>query len=526
MNDAAVGTNSYTVSSCANLADTKTGDVTWRVLAQYRGQPGCSDRDSAFVTKIYSVDKTAPAVPSGLNATADTNGVISASWDAATDTGCGGTDSYWAQVSTDPAFATAHSDSSWANGWTSAEDKSTNADAFPGGTTVYVHVRSRDGLNNQSTWSANISALIPVSVGTIQARAVTVDPTDTSCAAIRAGGSGGIDNTSFQFTPSSESHPAVKNQSGSSYVVFNNLTTGDYGIDPSPPPGYVLARSCWADEPGGTTGETSYATLDPLHTLTWDVGYTQGSPWSQVQGGDVYASGMLQSYVAVAPPLPPPRAFILDDPASGYPGVATYGMDYNFDSSAMTHGQTWVSSKNWLVHDTVPVTDYYQVLYQQFGSPAATAGNTTLSSRLAGSTTPYYYNGNLIVNAPAWTIPSGDKVVVFVSGNLTINTPISITPGGFIAFIVKGNITIAPAVAAIHGIYITSPAGTFDTGTGAVRFVGTGTFIAGNFVLGRNLGDVGNMSTASELFIYDPKLLFTMPDQMKKLSVSWEEVAP
>jgi hypothetical protein len=192
----------------------------------------------------------------------------------------------------------------------------------------------------------------------------------------------------------------------------------------------------------------------------------------------------------------------------------------------VTRGQTWVSSKNWLVQDTVPATDYYQVLYQQFGSPAAPPGDTTLSSRLVGSTTPYYYNGNLIVNAPAWTIPSGDKVVVFVSGNLTINTPITITPGGFIAFIVKGNITIDPAVAAIGGIYITSPAGTFDTGSGSVRFVGTGTFIAGDFLLRRNIGDVGNMTTASELFIYDPRLFFAMPDQMKKLSVSWEEVAP
>jgi hypothetical protein len=37
---------------------------------------------------------------------------------------------------------------------------------------------------------------------------------------------------------------------------------------------------------------------------------------------------------------------------AGIRGVATYGTDYNFDSSGATHGETWVSSKNWLVNDT------------------------------------------------------------------------------------------------------------------------------------------------------------------------------
>ena len=116
---------------------------------------------------------------------------------------------------------------------------------------------------------------------------MVVDPTDTSCATIRAGGTGGIDGTSFQFIPSSESHPAAQVQSGSSTVVFNYLLTGDYGIASSPPPGYILARACWSDAPGGTTGETSWATLGTLQTLTWDVGYVRGEPWSQVQGGEV-----------------------------------------------------------------------------------------------------------------------------------------------------------------------------------------------------------------------------------------------
>jgi hypothetical protein len=278
------------------------------------------------------------------------------------------------------------------------------------------------------------------------------------------------------------------------------------------------------------------AIVNNAETLQWDLGYTLGTQWTQVQGGDVYASATLQSYIPVGAT---PRSFILNG-TGGYPGVATYGGNCNFDSSSATcGGKTWVSSKNWLVHDTASATDFYQLMYRQFGSPAPTAsGDTTLTGKLAGSTEHYYYDGNLTINTPAWTIPSTDKVVVFVSGNLAINTPINIDSGGFIAFIVKGNITVSPSVGgpaassapAVEGIYITSPNGTFITGDssspGKQRFVGQGMFIAGSFLLQRDLGDLRNPTTSSELFIYNPQLLLTMPDQMKQLSVSWQEVAP
>jgi len=88
-----------------------------------------------------------------------------------------------------------------------------------------------------------------------------------------------------------------------------------------------------------------------------------------VQDGDVYAAGTLKTFV---PSLASPRAFILDGTTGGYPGVATYGGDCNFDSSsATTGGKTWVSSKNWLVNDTAPDTNFYQLLYRKFGGAPA-----------------------------------------------------------------------------------------------------------------------------------------------------------
>jgi hypothetical protein len=233
----------------------------------------------------------------------------------------------------------------------------------------------------------------------------------------------------------------------------------------------------------------------------------------------VYASGTLRSYV------PTPRRFITNG-AGGYPGVATYGGTFDFDAGAGT-GSTDVSSTNWLVKDLSPATDFYQLMYQRFGSPATPdyANPPSPVAKPASRTTPYYVTGNMTTSGN-WAVASGQNIIFIVDGNLTITGNITVAAGGFAAFIVRGTITLDPLVSAVQGIYITSPAGTFATGTGNVRFIGTGTFVAGNFTLQRDLGDVDNPTTSSELFVYNPQLLFTMPEAMKKLSVSWTEVAP
>jgi hypothetical protein len=358
--------------------------------------------------------------------------------------------------------------------------------------------------------------------GTIRARAMVVDAAKTSCTDIRASATG-IPKI-HQFTRSSESQPAPQTQSGTNYVTFAGLIPGSYTIDTTAPPSYIFARACWTDSVSGSSGETISHTLTADDTVTWDLGYTSGMAWSQAQGGDVYASATLQSYV---PAGAVPRAFILNG-AGGYPGVATYGQNYTFDSSGATHGETWVSSKNWLVADTAPATDFYQLLYRQFGGTPATVDYVNPASPVsqpASRTTPYYVTGDMTTSGD-WTVGSGQTLVFIIDGNLTIAGNITITGSGFAAFIARGDITVGPAVSGIDGIYITSPSGTFSTGTGAVRFVGTGTFVAGNFTLQRDIGAALNPTTSSELFIYNPQLLLTMPEAMKALSVSWQEVAP
>jgi len=164
-NESVGNITSYTPLSCdvGDSADTRTGAVTWRVRAQYPNN--CAD--SSFTTgAAYSVDKSASNVPTGLDLTCHLNGSVDASWNAAADVGCIGLHStpYWAQVSTDPTFATAINTAPWLNTWTSGTSKSTAIGAFSAEDVVYGHVRSRDGFDQQSAWSAPalpVSCTIP-----------------------------------------------------------------------------------------------------------------------------------------------------------------------------------------------------------------------------------------------------------------------------------------------------------------------------------------------------------------------------
>lgn len=381
----------------------------------------------------------------------------------------------------------------------------------------------------------------PIPVGTIQARGVQVSPADNSCAAIKAVPTteGQINGMTLQFTPSSASQPAPQTQSGANYAVFANVPLGSYTLDINPPTAnWVYMRPCWTNTIG-STGETLSATVGQDQTLRWDVGYTLGTPWVQTQGGDVYASGSLRSFI----PAVVPRVFNLDG-QGGYPGVVTHGTAYDFESDSLSSGGTLVSSTNWLVNASRASVHYYDLYYRRYGSPTTPYpfANLLAVTKPASSETPYYVVGNMTTSGN-WSVGSGESVVFIVNGNLTIGGRINITGTGFVAFIVNGSITVADTVGTtsasttpvVEGVYLatkTDQTGVFQTGTSAAaataRFVGSGMFVADSFLLERNLEGFGGGNTASsaELFVYDPQLLLTMPDTMKDLSVTWQEVAP
>ncbi|MFH0863518.1 MAG: hypothetical protein V1858_00305, partial [Candidatus Gottesmanbacteria bacterium] len=146
---------------------------------------------------------------------------------------------------------------------------------------------------------------------------------------------------------------------------------------------------------------------------------------------------------------------------------------------------------------------------------------------------------SISVNWPQ--ISQNDKIIILIDGNLDISKDINVASGGFIAFIVSGDITfykylgINPiadphSYKVVDGIYIAD--GTISTGdtsgetdsANKKQFIGKGMFIAGNFSLGRTLPD--NSTMPAEYFEFRPDLLVNFPKEMGDGQRTWSEVAP
>ncbi len=391
---------------------------------------------------------------------------------------------------------------------------------------------------------------------TINVRGHYVSPSDISCAAINASTSY-TTGTVFGLSPAVA--PTTQTQSGSAYLAWTQVPANTYSLLTTPPAGAVLQNACWTrSSTAPTNGSGTSLAVAVADTVNWDIGYSLGTPWVQTKGGDVIVKDTIKSLMTS---LASPRLFSVNGDG-GYPGNVSYGStgaapyNFNADVSDTTYGRNYVSSTNWLVNEPGDgfskdpfTTDWYQYfLYQldlspksgavaDYTNPVASITKPTTPSR---QTLPYVYlvSGDMTTSGD-WTIGANETIVFLVSGNVTIKGKITITPGGFFALIANGNITIDPTVGVayssstpvIEGFYVTSKTGSFITGqstnVGTECFVGKGSFVAGSFLLQRDLSSIGhNADTAAELFIYNPQLLLTMPDKMKDMKITWREAAP
>jgi hypothetical protein len=145
-------------------------------------------------------------------------------------------------------------------------------------------------------------------------------------------------------------------------------------------------------------------------------------------------------------------------------------------------------------------------------------------------------------------VAAGQSYIVFVDGNLTLSDPtnveelIKVSEGGFVAFIVSGNITISNNVGNdtltdtkgnVEGIYIADGTLTVASkGTAAggdERFVGEGTFVGWTTIkLDRDYSDGGarateNNTKPTEQFVFRPDLVKNVPTSMKHPHTLWQE---
>jgi len=211
----------------------------------------------------------------------------------------------------------------------------------------------------------------------------------------------------------------------------------------------------------------------------------------------------------------------------------------------------------------IPTEYSYQYFYNRFGFDHDSAEN-----QLASGAQPSLNSGLNIRFAPSdltisepWHISSGEQLIVFVNGSLTINDAtgdrrlIRADVGSYLAFIVSGNISINsnvgytvpdtyPIVFArpgtvspnVEGIYLANGTLTVASNGNASlpdkKFIGAGTFVGwGGVNLARTF-DYGVIGMAwhnfnpTETFIYRPDFLLNTPSVMKEPIHEWREVAP
>jgi len=287
--------------------------------------------------------------------------------------------------------------------------------------------------------------------------------------------------------------------------------------------------------------------------------------WWQTSVGEV---GAQQAIMSLIPDTVPPAQQYLSLANTSDPGVALSGTD----TVDLLFGQ--VNSRGDYRIGSGYNTGYIMENYQHFWtllqmppSPPSDnfSGDRGNAVKRASSMTPYYSSASLTIRNSSWQIASGETVMVFVNGNLTIGgagTDISVTPGGFLAFIVNGDIIIestvgndnnAPAGAFyrtvgslygtsnVEGVFVANGAiNVQSNGTMAefqdIQFVGEGVFAAWDgIILNRALAGCGgdltcvgldNNTEPGEIFRYRPDMMINAPEAFRRSRFDWEEVAP
>lgn len=248
--------------------------------------------------------------------------------------------------------------------------------------------------------------------------------------------------------------------------------------------------------------------------------------WWQAEGAGIYAGGI----GGVRSILPSSSLRLILAPVGGTEGVLMTS------TGTVDVGSGSVSDAGWRA-----VSRYrgkkmdFDYFAANMGVVKSGAGDWTLSNAIDLVGYPEgadfgYKNGAASVDDPM-SVGATESYVIFVNGNLDINNDITVTPGGFLAFIVKGDVTIDPEVTDLQGLYVID--GSFVTETKYVegvtddeQLVTGGSIVAwGSLSLSRSLG-AANSSLPAEKFVYRSDLLTNMPDTMKTFVMQWNEVVP
>ena len=274
-------------------------------------------------------------------------------------------------------------------------------------------------------------------------------------------------------------------------------------------------------------------------------------PWWQVWGGHLFAG--TQTGRAVSSDIPGTDTCI--EPAC-FPFLSSLdrNMTLNSDGFLLTGGgDIWADG--WLTYrepntfamgtQTTRLQETYSFFYKQYSLGLSPEDDFTGSAFDAQKPTQiqdvYFHSGDMVIQ-DSWQVTSGESFVILIDGNLLIEDPltigelITVGEGGFLAFIVSGDINIADSVGHavltnttgnIEGVYVADGTITLMSNSGMdKKFVGEGMFAGLSGVsLSRDFnGGVDNDSYPTETFIYRPDFIKNTPEKMKRSQMLRQEI--
>lgn len=115
--------------------------------------------------------------------------------------------------------------------------------------------------------------------------------------------------------------------------------------------------------------------------------------------------------------------------------------------------------------------------------------------------------------------------LVFVDGNVTIDSNVAVASGGFLMVVASGSITVDSTVTSVDGVWV-ADGGFTAAGSADNQLVINGIIYAsdsGSVRLSRGYTDAGNNNSPAVLVNYRPEFLFTMPGELTDVLSSWRE---
>ncbi|MCB9813646.1 MAG: Ig-like domain-containing protein [Pseudomonadales bacterium] len=346
----------------------------------------------------------------------------------------------------------------------------------------------------------------------------------------------------------------------------------DYGfttsleIDNSANPANILICSCpVGNNPLICTHTDSISPNLNEHFYVTTVNLSNG-PWWQVVGGNAYGADSFITNI-------PQTCYDVNNTAICKPDAVTMNLDSDTNSAGIPMSGNAVSTNGYnsergandpkaenTTHENL-IKENYNFFASEVDLGAATAISGTINSipsdpGAESDTEIYYSNSDLSIDfSTTQNVVSSRNIVIFVNGNLSLTSNqdtrmLTVEPGGFIAFIVSGDINFDANIGNtnetnldtnVEGVFVAdgsinvkgySDDPINDDTLKDNKFVGAGTFVGWSGInLTRDYENTNDITDKQlnnlnpiETFIFRPDFNINVPTIMMKPSIVWQEV--